>query len=71
MIFPKNMSFMNEFSENMIMKTLTISKFLEGILPKEFDNVQDLVKKTKAVENYQLSSSVKTLFAASDSNQSQ
>ena len=48
----------NEFSkqlkdESMIIETLTISRFLEGILSKEFHKVQDVVKKkTKAVENY-------------------
>ena len=48
----------NEFSEklkdkNMIMETLKMSMFLEGILSKEFHKVQDVVKKkTKAVENY-------------------
>ena len=31
--------------ENMIMETLTISRFLEGILCKEFHKVQDVVKK--------------------------
>ena len=37
----------------MIMETLTISKFLEGILRKEFHKVQDVVRtKTKEVENY-------------------
>ena len=35
------------------METLTISRFLGGILCKEFHKVQDVVKrKTKAVENY-------------------
>ena len=39
--------------ENMIMETLAISRFLEGILRKEFHKVQDVVKKkTKAVETY-------------------
>ena len=51
----------NEFSEklkdeNMAMKTLTISRILEGILRKEFHKMQDVVKmKTKAVENYRQS----------------
>ena len=37
----------------MKMETLTISRFLQGILRKEFHKVQDVVKKkTKAVENY-------------------
>ena len=37
----------------MIMETLTISRLLERILRKEFQKVQDVVKKkTKAVENH-------------------
>ena len=37
----------------MIMETLTISRLIERILPKEFHKVQHVVKKkTKAVENY-------------------
>ena len=43
----------NEFSEklkdeNMLMQTLTISRFLEGIPHKEFYKVQDVKKKTKS-----------------------
>ncbi len=35
------------------METLTISRFLKGILREGFHKVQDVVKKkTKAVENY-------------------
>ena len=49
---------MNESSEkkkdeNMIMETLTISRFLAEIIRKEYHKVQIIVKKkTKAVENY-------------------
>ena len=63
MSFPKKLK-----KENTIMETLTISRFLEGILRKEFHKVQDVVKKkTKAVENYIGRQGI----AAWDSSQSQ
>ena len=40
MCFPKKLK-----DENMIMATLTILRFLDGILRKEFHKVQDAVKK--------------------------
>ena len=53
MCFPKKLK-----DENMIMATLTILRFLDGILRKEFHKVQDAVK--KKISSWKLSA-VKTL----------
>ena len=54
----------------MIMETLTISRFLEGIPREEFHKVQDVVRSRRRKQK-QLKTIGRQNIAASDSNQSQ